>query len=273
MQDSNGNSDYVCPKCKAALVDLRCTRCGEQYNQRDHVFNFLPRGSGFEEAEASSANYDTIYTDHEAVWEDQGRGPNFRSYFASLLRDLSTGVVLEIGCGEGYALEPVSAARKWATDISPVALTHAWKRTGASCAAAVAEKLPYPDASMDLVFSIGVMEHFLDVGAAHSEILRVLRPQGHYVALIHVKMTRGQRLQQKAREFLLPPRPVKLARWLRKKLVKPVHQIARNLYTLESARDKLEADGLRVQSTITSASVPKPPLAGSHVAIYVCRRR
>ena len=56
-----------------------------------------------------------------------------------------------------------------------------------------ATKLPYPDASFDLVYSISVVEHIPDDTAALSEMLRVTRPGGrvivevpyrHYSAII-----------------------------------------------------------------------------------------
>lgn len=46
-------------------------------------------------------------------------------------------------------------------------------------------RLPYPDQSFDLVFSIGVLEHVRETGgsekASLTEILRVLRPGGYFI--------------------------------------------------------------------------------------------
>jgi SAM-dependent methyltransferase len=263
---------YVCPQCKASLVALRCSQCGEQYVQKEGVANFLPRGAGFADAGATSANYDSIYTDHEAVWEDQGRGPKFRSYFTALLEKCSTGSVLEVGCGEGYVLREVSANAKYAVDISPVALVRAHRRTGAQCAAAVGEMLPFPNASMDLVFSIGVLEHVMSLQQALAEAFRVVRPGGYHVVLVHVVMTVRQRIEQKIRDYLLPPRPLKLLRWLRKKTHKPIHQPACNRFTVESGRQVQEGAGFSVERVINLKTEPTAPLAGSHVVIYVCRK-
>lgn len=263
---------YVCPHCKATLVALRCSRCGEQYVQTDGVTNFLPRGAVSGTASSTSANYDSIYTDHEAVWEDQGRGPAFRAYFAALLAKYSTGRVLEVGCGEGYVLREVSATAKYAMDISPVALVRAHRRTGAHCAAAVGEMLPYPDSSMDLVFSIGVLEHVMNLPQALAEAFRVLRPGGHHVVLVHVAMTVGQRIRQKIDDYLWPPRPLKFLRWLKKKAYRPIHQPAGNRFTVESGRLVQEQAGFVVQKVINLQTEPTAPLAGSHVVIYACRK-
>jgi 2-polyprenyl-3-methyl-5-hydroxy-6-metoxy-1,4-benzoquinol methylase len=43
----------------------------------------------------------------------------------------------------------------------------------------VGEKIPFPDASFDLVVSIAVLEHVQDVCAVVSETFRVLKPGGH----------------------------------------------------------------------------------------------
>ena len=72
--------------------------------------------------------------------------------------------------------------------------------TGAACAAVMAEKMPFPDQSFDLVVSVGVMEHFLDEHEVNREIRRVLKPGGYYLVLIHTHMSFAQRLRQKLRE-------------------------------------------------------------------------
>ncbi len=43
--------------------------------------------------------------------------------------------------------------------------------------------LPFPDSSIDVAFSIYVHEHVADPGAFASEVFRVLKPRGRYLAL------------------------------------------------------------------------------------------
>jgi ubiquinone/menaquinone biosynthesis C-methylase UbiE len=264
--------EHVCPRCKGELSDLVCRRCGSKYSQRSGIPDFVPRGADSAQAEEISSVYDQIYTDHARVWEDQGREVAFRSYFGALAQSMSSGKLLEVGCGEGILLEALTASEKHAIDVSTTALAKARARTGATCAAALAESLPFADGSFDLVVSVGVMEHFVDEDAANREIRRVLKPGGHYLALIHVAMTFGQRLSQKIREYLWPFRPLAFAKWIKKKLVKPIRQPIQHDYTLASAANCLERSGLEVRRTITLQSDPDAPLGGDHVVLYVTQR-
>jgi ubiquinone/menaquinone biosynthesis C-methylase UbiE len=216
-------SPFVCPTCKGILVNLRCSACNIQYADVDGIPNFIPRSSEFKKALDISATYDEIYSDHSGVCEDQGREADFRKFFARLAGELSTQRLLEIGCGEGLLLECLHATSKCATDMSGLALKKAKARTGAACAAAMAEKMPFPDQSFDLVVSVGVMEHFLDEHEANREIRRVLKPGGYYLVLIHTHMSLAQRLRQELREYIFPRfRPWRLLKWITKKTVRPV---------------------------------------------------
>lgn len=96
--------------------------------------------------------------------------------------------VLEIGCGTGNLA--VRARRAHAgvevvgSDPDPLALARARRKAGALAGLrfehGYAQRLPYPDASFDRVFS-ALMLHHLDhdtKAAAVAEVARVLRPGG-----------------------------------------------------------------------------------------------
>jgi SAM-dependent methyltransferase len=217
------------------------------------------------------STYDDIYTRRTQVWEDQGRTPEFISYFSGLVG--ATDSLLEIGCGEGILLTSLPGKVKSAVDISGAALRKARAASGASCAVALAERLPFADASFDTVVSVGVMEHFLDDKVASAEIRRVLKPSGRYLALIHLRRTTSEKALQKVREFFFPrPRPIALLRWLFGKVYKPIHQPIQRGYTTESGRQCVESSGLKVDRVISNATDPSAPLVGPHVVIYVARK-
>jgi len=217
--------------------------------------------------------YDDIYSHHEDVWADQGRSGEFMAFFSGLVQSLSHRTVLEVGCGEGKLLATLPGEQKFGIDPSNHALLRANRRSAASCAVALAEDLPFPANVFDVVVAVGVMEHFANPDAATAEINRVLLGGGHYVALIHTDMTRFQRLALKFREFFVPGfRPLALASWIKKKFWRPIRQPLRKSYTIESARDCLERNGLRVKQILTRETHPDAPLAGEHVVIFVAER-
>ncbi len=265
---------FVCPDCKSPLVNGACNSCKVQFaNTGSNIPLLLSRDPKLQSVQNISAVYDDIYSNRSSVWEDQGRTPEFMEFFSKLTAQLSTGRLLEIGCGEGFLLSNLKASSKFAVEISPEALQKAKERTRAECAVALAERLPFPPESFDIVVSVGVMEHFLDDAAASREIVRVLRPGGHYVALIHVPLSSSGRYAQKFREYLYPRfRPIAFTRWLKSKFIKPIHQPIQRGYTPESAQACLKQAGLTVDRVISQHNTPSAPLVGPHVYIYVTHK-
>jgi SAM-dependent methyltransferase len=263
---------YACPKCKIPLTELACERCGVTYTVLHGIPCFLVTRPG-DSSEELRRIYDDIYRHHEDVWIDQGRSDEFQSYFGGLASSFSADRVLELGCGEGTLLATLSGAHKFGIDPSIHALVRARKRSAAECAVARAENLPFPSDSFDLVVAVGVMEHFEKPEEATAEVRRVLAPAGHYIALIHTDTTTRDRLILKVREFLYPrPRPVALAKWIRKKIWHPIVQPLRRSYTIDTARRCLERNGLTVKQIITRQTQPTAPLAGHHVVILVAQK-
>ncbi len=266
---------FVCPDCRQPLVGDHCPACNLTFERRAGIPVLLPgaRAPQLEAAAEIGAVYDDIYEHRTSVWEDQGRTPEFIRYFADLVAGLSTGRLLEIGCGEGILLATLRAEEKVAVDLSATALVRAHERTGAACAVGLAEKLPLPDDAFDVAVSVGVMEHFLDADGATREIARILRPGGYYVALIHVAVSRRQEALQKVREYIFPvPRPLALARWLLSKVYRPIIQPIQHGFTVASGRECIARNGFNVLRSITRESDRAAPLVGPHVVIYVASK-
>lgn len=272
---------YVCPDCKAPLERLHCRRCGFEFPCLDGIPRLLSRDPRFERVETIAAAYDRIYEVQSNVWQPQGRTPGFIHYFSSLLDRFPGARFLEIGCGEGILLATRGNAEKFAVDLSVSAIRKASAKTDAHFSLALAERLPFPADHFDLVTSVGVMDHFLDIGEALREIRRILKPGGHYINLTHVELTFWDRLTRRFAEFLFPrPRPIRLARWLKKWMKgrfarnrqEFVKQPIQNYYTTRGVKAWLARSGFTVTQVLHTGKYPDLPLIGPYVVIYVARK-
>jgi SAM-dependent methyltransferase len=100
--------------------------------------------------------------------------------------------VLEIGCGTGVHAKLLAAARARVTavDLTPTAVELTRRRLElsrleAEVLEADAERLPFPDASFDFVWSWGVIHHSHDTDAVIREVARVLRPNGRFAFMVY----------------------------------------------------------------------------------------
>lgn len=266
---------YVCPDCKTPLEQLYCKECRCQYPRVDGIPSLLSNDPQFQTAREIAGAYDFIYRKQSNVWEIAGRTPEFIRYFSSLLGQFQSTRFLEIGCGEGFLLASLSAGEKFAVDLSPEAIKRARTKTHANFSLALAERLPFPAESFDLIVSVGVMEHFLDINQAIREIRRLLKPGGHYVALTTVLLTLPERVALKISQYIFPkPKPIQLARWLGTRL-KPGRrpdlpkQPIQNRYTTRGAMVWFQDNALRVVDVIHTRKHPKLPLGDPGVVIYI----
>lgn len=97
--------------------------------------------------------------------------------------------VVDFGCGSGAntALLTDRGAHVWAIDISEDLLRLGQRRLavsgragGATFIAGSAHDLPFPDASIDVVFGMAILHH-LDLDRVSREVRRVLKPGGRAI--------------------------------------------------------------------------------------------
>lgn len=116
---------------------------------------------------------------------------------------------LDIGCGEGRFCRMLSAQGIATTGIEPTRTlrdTAIRRDPDGRYVDAMAEALPFPDDSFDLVVSYLTLVDIDDAGAAIAEMARVLRPQGAVlVANLNSFNTAGhwRKAPNEARQFVI----------------------------------------------------------------------
>ena len=206
---------YVCPDWQTPLNDLaRPVPSSAVPPTLDEIPLLLSRRREFERAREIASLYDSLYRRGSNLWEAMGRNSEeFLAYFTTLLSEFPSKRFLEIGCGEGMLLAAVNGEEKFAVDLSTEAMKIARARVDGQFSVALAEALPFAANQFDLILSVGVMEHFVDERKAFQEIRRILKPEGHFVSLIHVRLTFWDRVALKVPVFFFPrPRPIAFVR-------------------------------------------------------------
>jgi SAM-dependent methyltransferase len=127
----------------------------------------------------------------ELPWTGERLVPSARGDFVTehlhryaLASDLAKEAdVLDIACGEGYGSAFLASVAKnvIGVDNDPGTVAHATAKYGSrnlQFLRGMAEKIPLPDHSVDLVVSFETLEHLDDHEAMMREVKRVLRPRG-----------------------------------------------------------------------------------------------
>ena len=131
--------------------------------------------------------YPIMFEVEESHWWFVGRRRILSSFVAQIVKRLGKEhcQILDVGCGTGANLEMLAEFGEPAgVDVSPEALAFCKARGLENVRLGEAERLPYEDASFDLVTGLDVVEHLDDDLAGLKEMHRVLRPDGR--ALIFV---------------------------------------------------------------------------------------
>jgi len=139
---------------------------------------------------AEAAHYDTLYASSHYMSGSTDvyeycRLKTIHASLRNLARRFSPRVILDMGCGQGRCLEIArqhfSQSRLLGVDFSATAIAAARSRLPqATFHVGVCEDLSsIPKESADLVLSIEVLEHVVDIRKTVRELTRVLKPGGH----------------------------------------------------------------------------------------------
>jgi ubiquinone/menaquinone biosynthesis C-methylase UbiE len=156
----------------------------------------LPQLSTRQVREASDVRrfFDALAEDYRESHGDADRLLCYRlRLIRQLLRDAGRGCLVEIGCGNGVHLFPLTRDFETVigTDLSPrmiaaadaIRTAHPYGKR-VRLAADPAERLvSVPDRVADAVLCVGAFEHMLDQRGALREVERVLKPGGAFVCL------------------------------------------------------------------------------------------
>jgi len=90
--------------------------------------------------------------------------------------------VLDLGCGEGALLE-ASGLKGFGVDLNPERLALAMQK-GLRVTCADGVRLPFANASFDVVVSMEVLEHLPEMRPVRDEVHRVLKPGGVWIVSV-----------------------------------------------------------------------------------------
>lgn len=100
-----------------------------------------------------------------------------------LLKLPANGNLLDAGGGTGRVSSRLNSSTRMlvVSDFSLPMLRQAQARHGLNALQALAEQLPFADATFDRVMAVDALHHFFDQRTAIREFVRVLRPKGRLV--------------------------------------------------------------------------------------------
>lgn len=159
------------------------------------------------------------------------------------------GAALDVGAGRGIASYALAREGFRVTALEPDPSSLVGARAIESLAREAdlpievtqefSERLPYPDASFDVVFARAVLHHTRDLAAACREFRRVLKPGGRLIAVREHVISRHEDL------------PAFLA-------IHPLHALygGENAFLLHEYRGALQAAGLRIRAQLAPLDSP-----------------
>ena len=183
----------IIPQPEESAVEgmLACTSCSHEYPIVRSIPRFVPS-----EDYALSFGYQWNYFDKTQLDSHMGNDLSRERFFATTQwpQQMEGQVILEAGCGMGrftqIALE--TGAEVFSFDLSS-AVEANLRNNGASERVHVVQasiyEIPFPKASFDKIFCMGVLQHCPDVRRAFMSLVPFLKPGGEIVIDVYQKHT------------------------------------------------------------------------------------
>lgn len=213
--------------------------------------------------------YRAKWADHDGLWAE-AYPPDQRVYAVSVYDRRNEEIVraagsgdraLDLGCGvgdvslllasRGFRVQAVDASAENVRRARSNLRSHS---ASADVTQADAERLPFGDATFDLVVLADVIEHVSSVGQAMREVRRVLRPGGRLVCVTPVRATlAGWRLADRMARAIVRPNGPSLRD----------AQVREHFLSKRELRQAISANGLRPVAFRRVCFYPAPETAGA----------
>ena len=212
----------------------------------------------------------THFDSYAPTWHDRLANHVYAMRYRAVERmvtNVKAGSVLDVGCGTGdfVQLFDTSRTRYLGIDISENMIAECRRLfPGREFRVADGDAIDAPDASVDLVLSIGVLEYLKDPVSHLKELSRVTKPGGHIIVTVPNGSNRSRQADRPFRA-LIDSAPGK---WLRRVLRRPslTEPAGRAVVKDPSIRHRhMTVDELRHIGTSNTLTV----VDHSHVSLYL----
>ena len=189
-----GVLNFVCPSCKEMLKtrkkensELFCSKCNVVYDQKEVIYNFLPKEMNTFKEQEATFHSDIVESYHDTAQLDARRNKHAHDDFLRPLLELPKDAkILELGCGLGQDGRALMRNGLFVvqSDISPKTIARAKqiaktdKLENSAFMQVDSENLPFPDNYFDAIFMVASLHHMMDPEKAISEMKRCAKQNG-----------------------------------------------------------------------------------------------
>ena len=182
---------WFCPKCKLALDNFKCKKCGFEATIQKNIFDFTFDLTEQELAEEAYRKKENLTIERILTKKKSA----VRYYLVNIKKHVRLkGKILDLGAGYcwlgGLISQNPNVSEVWCADVSKKALEIGYRIAAmkkyriAGFVRTSALNLPFPDNYFDYVISSAFLHHLVNLHSVLEEIRRVVKPQGIYYAFL-----------------------------------------------------------------------------------------